>query len=160
MYLIELKSYKMKKFFGYALCLLFILSSCQSDTSKSENTPEEVVDENVYTRVDIMPRFSGCEDKPKEKRAACSSSKMFKYIRANIQYPAAAKEAGMEGRAVVSFVVDKSGKLRDIEVVKEPGVGMGAEAERIVKSFPDWIPGVHQGKKVHVQYIIPVTFKL
>lgn len=156
----------MKKFFGYAICLLFIFSSCQSDTRKSENTPEEVVDDNVYTQVDEMPRFSGCEDKPKEKRAACASSKMFKYIRANVNYPATAKEAGIEGRAIVSFVVDKSGKLRDIKVLKEPesetgvGVGMGAEAERIVKNFPDWIPGVHHGKKVHVQYIIPITFNL
>lgn len=150
----------MKKFFAYTLCLLFILSSCQSDTSKSQNTPEEEADENVYTQVDVMPRFSGCEDQPKEKRAACASSKMFNYIRANVQYPAAAKAAGAEGRAVVSFVVDKSGKIRNIEVVKNPGNGMGAEAERIVKSFPDWIPGVHQGKKVHVQYIIPVTYRL
>ena len=150
----------MKKFFGYAICLLFILSSCQSDTSKSENTPEEVVDENVYTQVDEMPRFSGCEDKAKEKRATCASSKMFNYIRANVQYPAAAKAEGTEGRAVVSFVVDKSGKIRDIEVVRDPGSGMGEEAVRLVKSFPNWIPGVHQGKKVNVQYIIPVTFKL
>lgn len=150
----------MKNFFCYAFCLLFILSSCQSDTSKSENTPEEIADENVYTQVDIMPRFSGCEDKPKEKRAACASSKMFNYIRSNVQYPEAAKAAGEEGRAVVSFVVDKSGKLRDIEVVKDPGNGMGAEAKRIVESFPDWIPGVHKGKKVHVQYIIPVTYRL
>lgn len=149
----------MKKFFGFALCLVFILSSCQSDTNNSENTTE-TADENVYTRVDIMPRFSGCEDQAKEKRASCASSKMFKYIRENIQYPAAAKSAGIEGRAVVSFIVDKSGKIRDIEAVKNPGNGMGAEAERLVKSFPKWIPGVHKGEKVHVQFIIPVSFKL
>jgi len=151
----------MKNFFGYTLCVLFLLSSCQSDTKKdikSETT--QAVDDNVYSKVDIMPRFSGCEVQPKEKRAACASTRMFKYLREHIQYPEAAKVAGIEGRAVVSFIVDKSGKIRDVEVVKDPGNGMGAEAKRIVESFPDWVPGLQKGDKVHVKYIIPVTFKL
>ena len=149
----------MKKFFGFTLSLMILLSSCQSDSGNTQNAAEPE-DNNVYTKVDIMPRFSGCEDLAKEKRAACASSKMFNYIRENIQYPEAAKAAKNEGRAVVSFVVDKSGKLKDIQVVKDPGNGMGAEAERIVKSFPDWIPGLQKGKKVNVKYIIPVTFRL
>ncbi len=148
----------MKKKIGYTLYLVFLLSSCQSD-SNSARTTTAAEDNTVYTKVDIMPRFAGCEDLAKEKRAACASSKMFNYIRQNIQYPEAAKAEEKEGRAVVSFVVDKSGKIRDIEVVKDPGNGMGAEAERIVKSFPDWIPGLHKGNKVNVKYLIPVTFK-
>ncbi len=150
----------MKKFFGYLLCVTFILSSCQSDGTNSKNTAASVEDEAVYTKVDIMPRFSGCEDLAKEKRTPCASSKMFGYIRENIRYPDAAKAAGIEGRAVVSFVVDKTGKIRDVEVVKDPGNGMGEEAQRIIKSFPDWVPGLNEGKKVNVKYIIPVTFKL
>lgn len=149
----------MKKIFGFALCLLFILSSCQSNSDNSENTTE-IADENVYTKVDVMPRFAGCEDQAKEKRVSCASSKMFKFIRDNVQYPAAAKSNQTEGRAVVSFVVDKSGKIRNIEAVKDPGNGMGEEAVRVVKKFPDWIPGIHEGEKVNVQYLIPVTFKL
>ncbi len=149
----------MKIFFGFALCLLFILASCQSDTSNSKNTTE-VVEETVYTKVDIMPRFAGCEDKVKEKRTACASGKMFKYISENIQYPAAAKSAGIEGRAVISFIVDKSGKIRNVEVIKDSGNGMGEEAKRVVKSFPKWIPGIHNEEKVNVKFLIPVNFKL
>lgn len=150
----------MKNIFGFALCLIFILSSCQSDTNTSKSTTAPVADENVYTKVDVMPRFPGCEDQTKEKRAACASTKMFSYLRESVQYPDAAKAEGLEGRAVVSFVVDKSGKIRDIKVVKDPGNGMGEEAQRIIEKSPDWIPGVHKGDKVNVQYILPVTFKL
>ena len=150
----------MKNLFGYVILLLFILSSCQSDTNNSNSTTAPEEDNDVYTKVDIMPRFPGCEDKPKERRVGCASTKMFTYIRENIQYPEAAKIAEKEGRALVSFVVDKSGEIRDIKVVKDPGNGMGPEAERMVKSFPKWIPGINEGKKVHVQFIIPITFKL
>jgi len=150
----------MKKFFGYLLCLIFILTSCQSDSTNSENTAASEADEVVYTKVDVMPRFSGCEDQAKEKRVACASRKMFGYLRENIKYPDVAKVEGAEGRVVVSFVVDKTGKIRDVEVVKDPGKGMGEEAQRLVQSFPDWVPGLHEGKKVNVRYIIPVKFKL
>jgi len=85
---------------------------------------------------------------------------MFGYLRENIKYPDAAKTEGIEGRAVVSFVIDKSGRIRDVEIVKNPGHGMGEEAQRIVQNFPDWVPGINEGKKVNVRFIIPVTFKL
>ncbi len=150
----------MKNILGFTLCLIFLLSSCQSDSSNAQNTAAAEADDTVYTKVDIMPRFAGCEDKAKEKRAACASSKMFRYIREHIQYPAVAKKEGKEGQAVISFVVAKSGKIRDVEVVKDPGYGMGAEAKRIVKSFPDWIPGLQKSNKVNVKYLIPVKFKL
>ncbi len=150
----------MKKIFGYLFCLSFILSSCQSDSTNSENTATSEADEAVYTKVDVMPRFSGCEDLAKDKRTACASSKMFGYLRENIKYPEVAKSEGIEGRAVVSFVVDKSGKIRDVEVVQDPGNGMGEEAQRIVQSFPDWVPGLLKGEKVNVKYLIPVRFKL
>jgi len=109
----------MKNFFACLLCFLFILSSCQSDNN-SKNTTASVEDEAVYTKVDIMPRFSGCEDLAEEKRTACASKKMFGYLRKNIKYPEAAKAEGIEGQIVIAFVVDKSGKIRDVEVVKKP----------------------------------------
>ena len=85
---------------------------------------------------------------------------MFNFLRENVQYPEAAKAERKEGRAVVSFVVDKSGEIRDIEVVKDPGNEMGREAQRVVEKFPVWVPGLLNGNKVNVKFIIPVTFKL
>jgi len=78
----------------------------------------------------------------------------------DIQYPETAKAEGKEGRAYVSFVVDKSGEIRDIEVVKDPGSDMGTEAKKVIEKFPTWVPGLLKGNKVNVQFIIPVTFKL
>jgi len=149
---------KKTELLSYLICCLFLFNACQSDTSSS--TAENTEDATVYQRVEFMPRFPGCEDQPKEERSRCASPKMFKFIRESVRYPDAAKEAGEEGRAVVSFVVDKKGKITDAKVVRDPGFGMGEEALRVINSFPDWIPGTQDGEKVKVQYNLPVTFKL
>ena len=150
----------MKNLLSYLFFFLLILSSCQPDSNKHSETDQVIEDNNVYTKVDVMPRFPGCEDQANEKKVGCASSKMFNFLRTNIQYPELAKAEGKEGRAVVSFVVDKSGKIRDIEVVKDPGNDMGTEAKRVVEKFPIWVPGLLKGNKVNVKFIIPVTFKL
>lgn len=142
---------------SWTFFLLVCLLSCQSDTSKATVDPE---DNTVYQRVEYMPRFPGCEDKPKVERSKCASPKMFKFIRESINYPEAAKAAGEEGRAVVSFVIDKDGKITDAKIVRDPGFGMGEEALRVINSFPNWIPGTQDGKNVKVQYNLPVTFRL
>jgi len=149
----------MKNLFYYLFFSMLLLSSCQTDSNNQSNTNGVVEDETIYTKVDIMPRFPGCENQAEEKKVGCASSKMFNFLRTNVKYPKAAKAEGKEGRAVVSFVVDKSGKIRDIEVVKDPGGDMGKEAKRLIKKFPVWVPGVLDGKKVNVKFIIPVTFK-
>ena len=149
---------KKTRLLSYLIGCLCLFSACQSDTSSS--SVENAEDETVYQRVEFMPRFPGCEDQPKEKRSSCASPKMFKFIKESIRYPEAAKTAGEEGRAVVSFVIDKKGKITDAKVVRDPGFGMGEEALRVINSFPDWIPGTQDGKKVKVQYNLPVTFRL
>ena len=150
----------MKNLFYYLFFSIFILITCQNDSSNQEQIDGAVEDNTVYTKVDVMPRFPGCEDKPKAKKVGCASSKMFNFIRENVKYPKLAKAEGKEGRAVVSFVVDKSGKIRDVEVVKDPGNEMGKEAKRVIEKFPTWVPGLLEGNKVNVKFILPVTFKL
>ena len=152
----------MKNFFYYLFFSLLILSSCQTDSSKQVENDGTLENNNVYTHseVDVLPRFPGCENQSEEKKIGCASSKMFNFLRENVKYPKLAKEEGKEGRAVVSFVVDKSGKIRDVEVVKDPGNEMGKEAKRVIEKFPTWVPGLLEGNKVNVKFILPVTFKL
>ena len=85
---------------------------------------------------------------------------MLKFIGDNMKYPQAAVENGIQGTIFVKFVVDKSGKLTNINVERGIGRGCDEEAVRIVQSMPDWNPGVNKGTPVNVNQTVIVKFKL
>ena len=65
-----------------------------------------------------------------------------------------------EGYVVTQFVIDKSGAIRNVEILKDIGDGCGRAAQMAVESMPDWIPGRQRGIPVNVRYTIPVKFDL
>ncbi len=118
--------------------------------------------EDIFKVVQEMPRFSGCEDMEgtaKEKEE-CAKGKMLEYIYTNIRYPIEAKTKGIDGMSVISLVIEKDGAVTNVGTLRDPGLGTGAEAARIVRGMPKWIPGKQNGKTVRVQYTLPVKFKL
>ena len=85
---------------------------------------------------------------------------MLKFIGDNMKYPQSAIENGIQGTVYVRFVVDKSGKLTNINVERGIGRGCDEEAVRIVQNMPDWNPGVSKGMPVNVNQVVIVKFKL
>ena len=67
---------------------------------------------------------------------------------------------GLQGRVIIGIVVEKDGSLTDIKVVKSVDPSLDKEAIRVVKTMPNWIPGMQDGEPVRVKYIIPITFCL
>ena len=61
---------------------------------------------------------------------------------------------------VVQFKIGTDGKIFDTVVITDIGQGCGDEAARVVRSMPNWIPGMQRGKPVNVLYTLPVRFKL
>jgi protein TonB len=102
----------------------------------------------VFTAVEVEPEPAG------------GMQKFYDFLGNKIKYPSAAKEAGTQGRVIMTFIVEKDGSLTDIKVLREPGNGLGDEATRVMKLAPRWKPGVQNGKPVRVQYTIPVNFSL
>lgn len=82
------------------------------------------------------------------------------YLSENVKYPVEAQENGIQGRVVVSFVVEKDGSLSDIRVARSVSPVLDAEAIRVVSSMPQWNPGVNNGEYVRVKYNVPVSFRL
>lgn len=127
--------------------------------------PVEVTDD-IVTIPDQMPRFPGCEDGVGDNNAkkACADKNLLAFIYANIQYPAAARELGVGGMAVITFVVEKDGTISDIKILRDPGAGCGKEAQRVVKLMNDlnkkWTPGKQRGRTVKVRYNLPVKFAI
>lgn len=98
--------------------------------------------------VELPPSFPGGEPE------------LFKYLSAHINYPASAAEDGISGRVIVQFVISKDGSVSDVEVIRSRHPALDAEAVRVVRSMPRWIPGKKNGQPVNVSYSLPVTFKL
>jgi len=119
-------------------------------------------DDDVFTIIQEMPRFPGCEDVEGsiEEKKYCSERKMLEFISRNIIYPTVARENGIEGMVVVSFVVETDGSISDPKVIRHVSGGCSDETLRIVNAMPKWIPGKHEGELVRVQFNLPVRFKL
>ena len=123
----------------------------------------ETVETPIYKVAERMPRFPGCEDEPGGEEAVrkCSNQKLMENIFTNLKYPKEAKDNGVEGMVVISFVVGRfNGSILEPEIVKSLSPECDAEVMRVVKNMPPWIPGEHDGKKVDVKYHLPVKFKL
>ncbi len=113
-----------------------------------DNGPEEVEEEEIFMRVEKAPAFPG------------GQKAMMEYLMKNIKYPAACQEAGIQGRVIVSFVVNKDGSIQNVEVIRGVHEKLDAEAVRVVKSMPAWSPGEQQGRKVRSKFQLPVFFRL
>ena len=85
---------------------------------------------------------------------------MTKFLKNNVRYPAAAQEQGIQGRVVVSFVVEKNGSVSNAKVVKSVDALLDREALRVVLAMPKWKPAILKGKQVRCQYTIPINFKM
>ncbi len=110
------------------------------------NEPE--VSQDVYESVEQMPEFPG------------GQAEMMKYLAQNIQYPANAAKNNVEGRVAVQFVIEKDGRIGEVKIARSVDPELDAEALRVVKSMPNFIPGRQDGKPVAVWYTIPISFKL
>ena len=115
---------------------------------KKEEKPKEEKKEEVFRSVEQMPQFPGGE------------AALMKYLQSHINYPPMAAENNVQGRVVVQFVVDKTGKVGEVKVVRSVDKDLDKEAVRVCKSLPKFTPGRQNGQAVSVWYTLPVTFKL
>jgi TonB family protein len=102
----------------------------------------------VFTSVEQVPEFKdGLEA-------------FGKFLAINIKYPKAARDNNVQGRVIITFVVEKDGSLSNMKVVRGIGSGCDEEAVRVLSISPAWKPGIQNGKPVKVQYSVPISFSL
>lgn len=102
----------------------------------------------VFKVVEQMPSYPG------------GPADLLKFLATNINYPKAAKDAGIEGMVVIQYVIEKDGSISNAKVVKGIGSGCDEEALRVVNAMPNWTPGKQRGQVVPVQFNLPIRFKL
>lgn len=116
--------------------------------SKPLDKPQPVNRNRVYDVVEQMPSFPG------------GISGLRTYLNQNIRYPAEAQENCVQGRVVVSFVVEKDGHISDVTVLRSVDPSLDKEAVRVIRNMPRWTPGKQGGEPVRVRYNVPVSFRL
>lgn len=70
------------------------------------------------------------------------------------------RKKNIQGKVLLTFVVETDGSLTNIRVLHEPGYGLGAEAVRAMSQSPRWIPGTQNGRTIRQQYTVPISFSL
>lgn len=94
------------------------------------------------------------------ERRTCTDAQIEASLAEHLEYPDAAKQAGVDGFVIVRFVVDEKGKAIDYAVDEDPGYGMGEAAIKAVKKLGKWVPGRNRGETVKVRMTVPVKFKM
>lgn len=84
---------------------------------------------------------------------------MLAFLADNIKYPEEAAKKDIQGRVVVTFVVDKDGTVTEPKIAHSVHELLDAEALRVVSLMPKWTPGKNdKGETVRVRFNLPVTF--
>lgn len=114
----------------------------------------------AYAEMDKVPAFENCSDLEGEERKTCTSREISMFVNRNFD-TSLGKELGLTGinRVIVQFRIDKTGKVQDIKS-RAPHPKLEEEAERVIASLPDFIPGEQNGKAVSVMYSLPIAFKV
>jgi TonB family protein len=124
----------------------------------AENEPkmkivgEQVVvvgyDNRVFKEVETDPEFPG------------GQMELMKHLQTNLRYPTAAREAGKQGTVFATFIIERDGKLTEIEILRGVSPELDEETIRVIKLMPGWVPGKQGGEPVRVQFTMPVRFVL
>lgn len=111
---------------------------------------EKVEDNNVYDpfALEVNPKFEG------------GMGAFYEYVANSIKYPSYEQKRNIEGRVVLSFVIEKDGSLSQVEVLKGVSEGIDKEAIRVIENAPKWEAGRQRGQAVRVKMIIPIYFQL
>lgn len=141
----------MKKTSAVALLLTAAITGAASvtmDAAPSAPAPVQPAADSIPAVGDVMPEFPG------------GKAAKLKYLTDSLRYPAAAREAGKEGKVIVQFVIDREGNVTSPSVVQGASEELDAEALRLVGAMPCWTPGYQNGKPVKATYLQAVKFSL
>ncbi|MDL2304022.1 M56 family metallopeptidase [Bacteroides sp. OttesenSCG-928-D19] len=139
----------------YTIPIQFRLNGVKEETKQDTKDPSRaeeafviVMGRKVYEMAEKMPEFPG------------GHGALMSFINENIQYPEEAKANGTQGRVVAQFLVETDGTIVNPTIMRSINSEMDAEAIRVIKAMPKWIPGEHKGEKVPVKFTVPISFRI
>lgn len=126
-----------------------VASVVDIDSIHETNNLASIADKDEpFTVVERMPSFPG------------GDAALIAFLRENVHYPTSAVMKGIQGRVVVSFIVECNGSISEVKVIRSVCRELDEEAMRVVMAMPKWIPGMQSGRLVRVKYQVPVSFSM
>jgi len=111
---------------------------------------EEIIeDDQPFLTAETMPSFQGGD-----------LNTFRKWVQDNVRFPQIALENGISGRVVLSFVIEKDGRLTNIQVLMTPDRSLSEEAIRVLNKSPKWSHGKQRNQVVRIKYTLPVDFRM
>lgn len=110
---------------------------------------EEIEDDQPFLRAETMPSFQGGD-----------LNTFRNWVQSNVKFPQIALENGIQGRVTLTFVIEKDGRLTNIQVLQTPDRSLSEEAVRVLQKSPKWTPGKQRNQTVRVKYTLPVDFRV
>lgn len=105
--------------------------------------------EEVFMVVEQMPTFEGGD-----------INAFRRWVQMRVQYPTELREAGIGGRVVVSFTVEKDGSVSDVQTRRTPDTRLSEGVVELIRQSPKWEPGRQRGVAVRVSYTLPIDFEV
>ncbi len=122
----------------------------QPDATVTEALPQTPVaaDGDVLRTVEQLPEFPG------------GMVEFMKWLTRNLKYPAYARDRKIQGKVVVSFLVNKDGSIANPKIEKSCDPVLDREALRVIRMMPRWKPGLMDEKPCRTMVAVPVNFQL
>lgn len=143
--------------------------------SKSYDSSGQIISESVF-KDDVlissipergepvreqMPQYPGCDYVLDEnEKSQCKTRQLLLFISKNINYPEDSRRKKIQGTALVEYVIDKDGTVRDVNVRRGISADIKTECYRVVSLMPDWEPGIQNDRPVNVRFTLPIKFRL
>lgn len=137
-------------------------------TGKTDDSGEfrNVYENGVLTQHDAYKKFEvSPADYANAKPGAVPAfpggiETFYKFLAKTIRYPKEARDAGIQGKVVISFMVETDGSLSDMKIERSVHATIDGEALKVMRLSPKWIPAMKDGKPVRMQYSVPINFAL
>lgn len=128
-------------------CVMGHIINTKTTDNRKKKLPEQTpIELKVFSHVEKMPMLEG------------GHNKLIEYIEKHLEYPEPARSQGIEGRSVISFIVERDGSRTGLKVARSLEASLDSAAMKLVREMPNWEPGIHDGEKVRVWYNLPIKF--
>ncbi|MDF2158228.1 M56 family metallopeptidase [Algoriphagus sp. CAU 1675] len=151
--------------------IMFLVFACDQSIGEEPIKPENVVEvlkkdgsselvgmvNGKVVEIDADEVFDVVEEQPQPPGGM---SGWNQFLATNLQYPAKAREMGVEGTVIVVFEIGTDGLISNPEILRGIGAGCDEEALRVISMSPKWEPGKQRGREVRTRMRLPIRFKL
>lgn len=124
------------------------LATCANPSIENEADSVGTSSKEIFYFVEESPMYPGGQEE------------LINFFSQNLTYPSKAKEERVEGQVFVRFEVKEDGSIGEVIVSKSVHPSLDAEAIRVIKSMPKWLPGRFRGEAVNSWYTLPISFFL